>query len=104
MVWIEHAPGRQMIGRHALVRAPLLLKVKLLVIAENRFVSHGKLDALAPTRAAVDEITHENDAVARANSEPVEQGDGFVVAAVQISDDDGSAAHNATTDAQLRKF
>ena len=68
----------------------LRLEVLLLVVAEDALVLHRELDALAVLRAAVDEVAREDDAVAARDREAMERREGFVVAPVQIADDNRS--------------
>jgi hypothetical protein len=70
-----------------------LLQVLLFVVAQNALVRHGELHALPGPGAAVDEVASEDDAIARAHRQAVEQGAGLVEAAVEVSDDDGSGSH-----------
>ena len=60
------------------------------MVAEDARVLHRELDALAGLRAAVHEVAREDDAVALARREAIEQLERFAFAPVQIADDDGS--------------
>lgn len=51
--------------------------------------------------SAVDEIAKEDDAIARAGGDGVEELDGFVVATVQVADQNGSSMHDEPTDAAI---
>ena len=86
----QRVPGEEVRRRQLLGPALALLQVFLFVVAQDALVLHGELHALAWFGAAIDEIAREDHAVGRGDLERVQQLDGFVEAAVQISDDEGA--------------
>ena len=76
------------------VGAPVV-EVTQLVVAQQRGrgVLPGQLDHLAAVRSATDEVAEENETVVLLLVELVEQVGKFLVAPVDVTDSDESAAH-----------
>ena len=87
-----------MLRRQLRIRAEPLIQMLLLVVAEDGFVLHRELDALAWLWSAVDEITGKDDAIGGGRGNRIEKLESLFVAAVYVSNHYRS--HFAYTDAQ----
>ncbi len=101
----EHPSRLGVVGLELLDRTAALVEVVLLVVSEDGFVPHGELDALASPGAAVDEVSHEDDAVARGDREAREELESLVVAPVEVGHDDrAGGASRRCAGAGRRRF
>jgi hypothetical protein len=56
------------------------------MVPEDALVAHRELDALAPLRAAVDEVAREDHAIVHGHRQAIQKLEGFILATMKIAD------------------